>query len=420
MPEQERTLTESAQQASAGGWRSALKWGFGIALAHRMILGLWMAIVWVIVGMNMLNLPMDYNPHGAGGLPELKTPLGQLALGLWRRWDARHYLTLAQGGYSINDPGSTVFSPLAPLVIRLLDMALPGPVDIAGFVFGILAFGLALSLLCRFCEVYYQDVALGQQAVLLTAILPISFFLNAPMSDAIYLAMVLGMFYAGTQKHWGLAAVLGALAALARMQGLLLFAVAMLLILERQNSSMSWRRRAIDALGKGWTLILIPLGYLSFLAYRDSLGLPSLNDTYRIYSSNFMTNPIEGILINARWHFSHMPASLLNADFLAILTVSMFLVLQIGCSHHRRLALVAYAVGFSLLFICRINWEYGTNNIIATISFGRYSLSLFPLTILAADKLRNLSHWNRLLLISLLIFALLIYSAQHVLGIGPA
>lgn len=402
------------------GWRSALTWGFGIALAHRLLLGLWMALVWVYVAVNMLHQPMDYYPHGAAGLPDLQTPLAQLALGLWRRWDARHYLTLAQDGYRSIDPGSTVFGPLTPLGIHLIDSVLPGPVDIAGLVFSTLAFGLALMFLYRLCETYYEDVDLGRRAVILMALLPISYFFSAPMSDAIYLAMVLGMFYMGAQNHWGLAALFGALATLARLQGVVLVGIAGLLLLERQAPSMSWQQRGIDALKKGWLLVLIPLSYLGFVLYRNNLGLPSLADTQAEYSYIFLTNPLEGIWINLQWHFTHLPESFWNADFLSILSVAMLLVMLLISPGHRCLSLVVYTVVSSVLFISKVNWEYGTTHIIATISFGRYALSLFPLIILAADILRKLPYWFRLLLTSLIVLGLLLYSTQHVLGIGPA
>jgi Gpi18-like mannosyltransferase len=368
----------------------------------------------------MLHQPMDYQPHGEAGLPELQRPLEQLALGLWRRWDARHYLTLAQDGHRIIDPGSTVFGPLTPLGIHLLDGVLPGPVDVAGLVFGVLAFGLALTLLYRLCEVYYQDVDLGRRTIILTALLPISYFLDAPMSDAIYLAMVLGMFYMGVQNRWGFAAVFGALATLARLQGVVLVGIAGLLLLERQASSMGWRQQASDALKRGWPLLLIPLSYLGFVVYRNSLGLPSLADTQTEYAYVFLTNPLEGLWINLRWHFTHLPESLGNADFLSMFTVAVLLVMLFVNPSHRRLSLVGYAVVSSLLFISKINWEYGTTHVIATISFGRYALSLFPLIILAADILRSLPYWSRLLVTSLLVLGLLLYSTQHVLGIGPA
>jgi Gpi18-like mannosyltransferase len=415
------SVSENAErQPPLAGWRPALLWGFGIALAHRLLLGLWMALGWVMVGVDMLHLPMDYQPHGAAGLPMLETPFEQLALGLWRRWDARHYLTLALSGYQLNDPGSTVFGPLTPLGIHLLDIALPGPVDVAGLVFGILSFGLALTLLYRFCEVYHQDVELGRQAVILMALLPLSFFLSAPMSDAIYLAMVLGMFYAGVRNRWGLAALFGALATLARLQGIMLVGIAGLLLLESQSTSMSWSQRGIDVLKRGWWLILIPLSYIGFVVYRNSLGLPSLADTQARYSYIFLTNPFEGLWINLRWHFAHLSESLLNADFLSILVVSILLVVLFSQPRYRRLSLATYALSSALIFISKVNWEYGTGDVIATISFGRYALSLFPLVIVAADILRKLPRWSRLLIVSGLMVGLLLFSLQNALGVGPA
>lgn len=402
------------------GWRPALAWGFGIALAHRLLLGLWMAIVWVHVSVNMLNYPMSYQPHGAAGLPVLQTPFAQLVLGLWRRWDAKFYLSLAHSGYSTDDPGATIFGVLTPLGIHLLDIVLPGPVDIAGLVFSVLAFGLALTLLHRICEVYYQDADLGRQSVILMALLPLSYFFSAPMSEAIYLAMVLAMVYMGMGKHWGLAALFGALATLARTQGVMMAVVGVALILEQQPVSMTLRQRSVDMLKKVWPLVLIPLSYVGFIAYRENLGLPSLNETYHNYSYTFFVNPVEGFFINIRWFFTHLSDSFLDANFLALLVTIPLLVLSICDKHHRRPLLVTYSIAFVCLFISKLSWWYGTREVIASINFGRYSLALFPLVVLASDRLRGLPYWGRFLVVTVLILGLHVYSAHFVLGLGPS
>lgn len=57
---------------------------------------------------------------------------------------------------------------------------------------------------------------------------------------------------------------------------------------------------------------------------------------------------------------------------------------------------------------------------LAQLSLARYALSLFPLTIFTADILCSLPYWVRLLISTLLMTGMLIASAQHVLGIGPA
>ena len=223
----------------------AAKWGFGTALVHRLLLTLWLALVWSVVGANLGGTQADFHTAGAL-LPSLNTPVEEAVFGVWRRWDAVHYLDLAVNGYRVEHPGPTVFGILTPLGIHAFDIALPGSVDLAAAVFEVLAFGLALTLIYKVGDAYYGDAELGRWALVVTALLPLSYFFEAPMSESIYLAMTLGVFYFGARKHWLAAAVCGALATLARSQGVLLLPVAGLLLLESNGFTLTNRADWLD------------------------------------------------------------------------------------------------------------------------------------------------------------------------------
>ena len=422
------------------GWRRALMWGLGVALAHRLVLTLWMALVWLLFGAQTGHAVDSHNTPIAA-LPALSSPLEELAFGVWRRWDVVEYLNLAQNGYRATDPHASVYGPLAPLVIRLLDVALPGPLDLAGMVFGTAAFALALVMLYRVVEVAYGDPDLAPYAVVATALLPLSYFLTAPMSDAIYLALVLGMFYAASQERWWLMGVCGFLATLARTQGVLLTVVAGVLALEMPLlPSREWRTRLVKALRRTWPLALIPLGYAAFTAYRRSVGLPPLVQTYHQASYHFFVNPLEGLIINLRWLVRYPLHSLTNVDFLAMLLVPPLTALLGRYPLHRRLSAIVYCVASYLVFISKINWRFGTQEVLYSISVARYALTLFPLTVLLADLYRRLGQgrngWHRstkrtsggrrigprflrLLMVGMAFGGLLIFSAAHALGAGP-
>lgn len=404
----------------------AIKWGFGIALTHRLLLGLWLAVVWGVVGRSLNGVQADFHTAGAP-LPALTTPAEESIFGVWRRWDAVHYLDLAANGYRVDHPGPTVFGVLTPLGIRAVDLVLPGSLDLAAMVFETLAFSLALTLMFKVGEHYYGDAELGRWGAIVTALLPLSYFFEAPMSESIYLALVLGVFYFGTRKQWWLAAICGALATLARSQGVLLLPVAGLLLLEQNGfrladllSPARWWPPLRQSLAQGWMLALIPAGFVGFEVYRNSLGLPSVNDIYLHYSYIYLTNPLDGLITNLGWIVHHPGEVLTNVDLLALLIALVLAFAALRFQQHRRLPLVAYAFGYLLVFVSKVNYFYGTHTVMFTQSLGRYSLVLFPLTFLIADGLLHARPLVRLLGVAALTLALVALSALYVLALtGP-
>ena len=400
----------------------AIKWGFGAALAHRLFLAMWLAVVWGVVGAHLNGVKADFHTANAQ-LPKLESPADEYVFGVWRRWDAVHYLDLAANGYRIENPGPTVFGVLTPFSIRALDAVLPGSLDLAAMVFETLAFGLALTLMFKVGEHYYGDAELGRWALIVTALLPLSYFFEAPLSESIYLAMALGVFYFGAKKRWVWAAICGLLATLARSQGVLLLPVAGLILLEQNGFDLrkrsEWIEQVRKAIVQGWTLIVIPIGFVGFNLYRNSLGLPSLNDVYNNISYVYLTNPIDGLITNLRWFFAH-PFEITSVDSWALILCLVLSFASLAFKRHRRLPLIAYNFGFILVFVSKVNYLYGTHEVIFSQSLGRYSLALFPLTFLVADGLRSTKPIIRLIGMAILFMGIAAFSALYVLALtGP-
>lgn len=402
-------------------WRPAIRWGLSVALVSRLVLLVWMAAVWLLIGQRWdIPVYLHANPT-SHDLPALDSPLEQAVFGVWRRWDASHYLNLAQNGYLPDNPGATVFAPLTPLGIRLMDGLLPGSIDLGAMAFATLTFAFALVMLYRVCQVYYRDDSLGRWSVITLALLPMAYFFSAPMSESVYLGMALGVFYAGARGRWMQAGVFGALATLARSQGVVLAGVAGLMLLEDSfQHCPSWRARILYLIRAGWPLTLIPLAFAGFLLYRQSLGLPPLNDTYYTYSYNYFTNPLEGAFINLRWMVQNPGDAILSPDSWALVISVALCLVAFRNPHQRRLPLLVYTLVSILLFISRINWAWGDHEqVLYTQSFGRYALTLFPFTIWLADWLRHATPRMRLVYITLSGLGLLILSALLALGGGP-
>jgi hypothetical protein len=129
-------------------------------------------------------------------------------------WDGRWYLGIAHEGYPIGKPGAFAFFPLFPLLLRGLAF-LPVPERLAASLLNGFFFLLAMACLRRL----YRD---RDQAVLIYALLPFSFFFAAVYTEALFV-LLLTSFVLSVRRDRGLpAAALGALAALTRVNGVLL------------------------------------------------------------------------------------------------------------------------------------------------------------------------------------------------------
>ena len=97
-----------------------------------------------------------------------------------------------------------------------------------------LAFVLAVLLLFRLVSVEF-DALTARAAVLLIALSPFAFFLLAPYSEALFLALSIAMFLFLRQERWWLGGLAASAAALTRPFGILLILPLALAYYERQR-----------------------------------------------------------------------------------------------------------------------------------------------------------------------------------------
>ena len=179
--------------------------------------------------------------------------LGNLLAAPAARWDAAWYLVIAHYGYR-PDLGAftssrTAFFPLYPLCLSVISH-LGVPPILAGVLLSSSALALALYGIHRLTTLELAragattvararsattDRASGGEvarlAVMVTAFAPMAFFFSAVYSEALYLALSVGVFLCARQGRWAWVAVLGALAAATRSAGVVLLLPAALLYL---------------------------------------------------------------------------------------------------------------------------------------------------------------------------------------------
>ncbi len=186
------------------------------------------------------------------------------AVAIWDRWDSRHYLWLAEHGYSAegDERWLIAFLPLFPWLTRAVALVTRHYL-LAGLLVSTAA-SLAAGLLLRRLAALDADDGEALRAVALLFVFPTSFFLHVPYTEGLFLALGLGAFLAARRRSWMWAGALGGLGALARVTGVLLLPA---LALEAWSE---WRqtRRARPA---WFWLLLIGAGFGVYLALNHVL-----------------------------------------------------------------------------------------------------------------------------------------------------
>ena len=217
----------------------------------------WAAAVAAVVLFGLSARAEDFDPAG------LTTPFGATGDALAAplgRWDSVWYLAIAADGYG--GGAREAFFPLYPLVVRVAGAPF-GSALVGGALASTALLGVALVALHRLVALDHGR-AVARNAVLVTALFPMSFFFSAVYSESLFLALSVGAVYAARRERWAWAGALGMLAATTRSAGvLLLLPLAMIYLWDAGRPSLRTARPLRpDAL---W-LALVPLGLASYCA----------------------------------------------------------------------------------------------------------------------------------------------------------
>lgn len=187
----------------------------------------------------------------------------------WERYDALWYLRIAATGYR-SDDGSAAFFPLYPLLVRAVSTPLGHHWLLGAYLVSNAALLVGLVLVHRLTELELGPLA-ARRTVLYLCVFPTGFFLFAPYSESLFLALSVGCLYAARRHRWAVAGLLGALASASRSAGLLL---ALPLVVE--GALQAWRG-PLQARWRGLAASVaaaaaVPVGMLLYLAYWGHYG----------------------------------------------------------------------------------------------------------------------------------------------------
>ena len=282
-----------------------------------------------------------------------------MLLAVWGRWDAVHYLDIATNGYHGTD---MAFFPLYPLLIRVVG-ELAGNHLIAGLLISNISFFFGLLYLYKLLEREY-DRAVARRAIFYVSIFPTAVYFTAVYTESLFFMLTVASFYYMRARLWWIAAALGLLAALTRVEGaLLLLPFAM----EWSAARKSAQKPSILDLFAG---ALIPLGLGIYMAYLWVLRADPLYFSHVQIHWNRHFAPPWVSLINALLKIAHGsgPQAVANQSLEVGFTLLMIAVLVAGWRSLRP-SYIAY-MGLSILV------PMSTSNL---MSMPRFALVLFPM-----------------------------------------
>jgi hypothetical protein len=340
-------------------------------------------------GIGLLESPLesDWDP----GIQAEAPPLA--------RFDAGWFRSIAENGY-FWDPatgtGNVAFFPLYPFLIRVLTFS-GLPFFWAGYLVSHISFLISVVLLQRLDALRPgPDPAHSSLMALLT--FPWAFFLLAPYSESLFLALALGVFLAAFRGHWTLVACLGFLAGLTRLFSLALVPPLLLLAWGvNSRASEGGQRPRLPVIAAALSPAFGFASFITWLGFRFHDPLVFIHAQQRGWGRHPGLSGLQSSLhavvenIQQRGWFHLGPA----ADLLVVLLLAAAVVHAL---RSRNLSAASY-VGSGLVLITASG---------SLLSSGRYALVLFPVSGLFTVLAQRSFVWYTYLLLSSLLQGYLI------------
>lgn len=145
----------------------------------------------------------------------------------WKRWDALHYINLADMGYKGYEENGQhlflVFFPLYPWMLRMLHVIIHRW-EVAALFLSTFAFCVGSVFFYGVIQEEFGKKMAGR-AWLLLVCYPFSFFFGGMMTESLFFCLMSAGFFYIRRHRWLIAGMIGAFCAMCRIQGILLLGV---------------------------------------------------------------------------------------------------------------------------------------------------------------------------------------------------
>ena len=290
----------------------------------------------------------------------------------WNRWDAPHYLYIAQHWYTnIGDEANfIVFFPLYPLIIKALLFINP---VIVGVITSSLFFIFGSYFFYELVKLDYSE-KIARWATIAIAIFPTSYFFNAPYTESLFLFLFATAMYSARKNNWIVAGLLVAFGCITRPFGILLLPAVLIEWLVSQNRK-----------SRSLPVIFLPsMVTVSFYLYLNKLIYGNIFEFRSILASHWQKHfmsPLVSIMDSWRIAFSggDLNSFTIMVGWVEAITITISWILIPFVIKYLRKSWAVYYVLSIVLFS-------STSFILST---PRYLLSIPPIFVLIALAEKN-------------------------------
>lgn len=229
--------------------------------------------------------------------------LAQPYLDIWAVWDAGWYLNIAEQGYSAEpiwqQQANYAFFPVYPLATRWLGSLL-GSAPLAGLLISNLALLVAAWYLYKLAQMKFSE-SLAKWSVVFLFLFPISFVFSGLLTESLFLALLLAVFYYAEKGRWWLVGLLGFFLALTRSLGVV--ATLPLLLIYLAQKSYQFKKINWQILWLGF----IPFGLFLFMAFNEWLtgswlAFVTIQRAWHHFAANPIITLYQGLVVgNQYW-----------------------------------------------------------------------------------------------------------------------
>jgi len=187
------------------------------------------------------------------------------ALSMWFGWDSFIYMFL--GSAELGPQWKEFAFPLLyPFLGRAIAPLFGGDIAMALLLVSNVAFVAVLYYAYRLGEQLLGDEAAARRFTKYVVLLPTAFLFQAALTESLFLSLVLATFYYAEREQWVRVGIIGFFLALSRSVGFFVV-IPLALVLLQQGRYRLGPAALWGYVKTGWPLVLLPAGWLSFMAF---------------------------------------------------------------------------------------------------------------------------------------------------------